>query len=87
MNLNKLIYFSITICLIFILAGYSFGYLIPTLQKQSKQLTCLDEGYFDYNEESNTCWDWGHYNVDDFECVKEGNCKGRHYVLSEDQEK
>lgn len=55
-----------------------FGYQVPTLQKQSKQMVCLDNGYFDYDEVTDTCWDLGHINVDSFECVEEGKCKGRH---------
>ena len=72
--------------LFFLIAlNYFIGYWFPEMErlegiqdKQNKQLTCLDNGYFDYEEANDVCYDLGRINVDNFECVEKGECKGRH---------
>lgn len=75
MGLEILIMF----CFLLIAGCIFFGYQYPTLIKQEKQMTCLDNGYFDYEESTDSCYDLGRYHVDKLQCVRDGNCKGRHY--------
>lgn len=75
----------ILIIVMFSLFSFSilFGYQIPMMEKQSKQLFCLDHGFYDYDSSTDSCYEINYKNMQSIQVIKENKIFGAHCSLSD----